>query len=383
MRPKNLVEILETGNLEEKIEAVRQLSGTLDRTELAAISRYAYFSEITSLRQAAEETLRKSSINYIPSLSSYFYVIPWDSGNIFEREDFEALYLQVLKRSEKFSQISAQSIKEILRDNPSTIVIFRAIAGYTLDEISFVLNLKYDVNFSKDHLQTIERQGSNASRGIIKRWNQVVDLIANLFYQSVDPTFLEVPPGIDQIKFRLLTDKFDTRNGWSGVTRAARERVSYQDLLYQRYIGGTFRQARDISSSLKADILEGPIEHLLRTNGIPFYKTEFREKVEGWDQAPDFFIPNKEAPKAIIEAKVAEDGGTARDKAARIKVLAGIAKSRGIGLISVVDGKGFRRINDVLLPIIAYSYGLIFSYSNKEEILNVPVIAQFIGTSKG
>lgn len=382
MKPKNLIKLLETGNLEEKIKAIKELSGTLDRTELAALSRYAYFSEILSLRQAAEEALRESSVNYIPSLSSYFYVIPWDARNIFEREDFEALYFQVVKRTKAFSEISEQSIREILRENPRTIVIFRAIAGYTLNEISFVLNLKYDVKFSKEHLQNIERQGSKASRGIIRRWNQILDHIANLFHKSVDPTFLEVPLGIDEAKFRLLTNKFDTRSGWSGVTRVAREGVPYQDLLYQRYIGGTFRQARDISSSFKANILEGPIEHLLRTKGIPYYKTELREKVEGWDQAPDFFIPNKEAPKAIIEAKVAEDGGTARDKAARIKVLASMAQPRGIALISVVDGKGFTRINDVLLPIIAYSYGLIFSHSNKEEILNVPVIAQFIGTSK-
>lgn len=43
----------------------------------------------------------------------------------------------------------------------------------------------------------------------------------------------------------------------------------------------------------------------------------------GYDEtaAPDFVIPDDE-PAVIIESKVAEDGGTARDKAARIQALA-------------------------------------------------------------
>ncbi|MCZ6492067.1 MAG: hypothetical protein O7A06_16240, partial [Acidobacteria bacterium] len=38
----------------------------------------------------------------------------------------------------------------------------------------------------------------------------------------------------------------------------------------------------------------------------------------GWDQAPDFFIPDELSPIAIIEAKVTSDDGTARDKVASI-----------------------------------------------------------------
>ena len=43
----------------------------------------------------------------------------------------------------------------------------------------------------------------------------------------------------------------------------------------------------------------------------------------------------------IIESKVAEDGGTARDKAARIKNASEAAKARGLLPCAVIDGKGW------------------------------------------
>ena len=142
------------------------------------------------------------------------------------------------------------------------------------------------------------------------------------------------------------------------------------DLLYQRYVGGTVRQALDMGSALKADILEEPIRVLLSDKRIPFYQTRPRERIEGWEQAPDFLIPSKELAEVVIEAKVAEDGGTARDKASRIERLARIAEAKNVVCIAVIDGKGFRRINDVLVPILVNCKGRVFSYSNLRELLH-------------
>jgi hypothetical protein len=163
------------------------------------------------------------------------------------------------------------------------------------------------------------------------------------------------------------------------VADKAKRGVAYSALLYQRYIGSVFGQAINASSSLKADLLEGPVERLLRERGVPYYRVGTREKVPGWEQAPDFFIPNKEEPKVVIEAKVAEDGGTARDKASRIERLSRAAYARNITLISVVDGLGFYRINDVLAPILGNSKGLVYTYKNLPEILQIPALRAFEG----
>jgi hypothetical protein len=45
------------------------------------------------------------------------------------------------------------------------------------------------------------------------------------------------------------------------------------------------------------------------------------EKVPGFAQSPDFCIPHEMNPAVVIEAKIMSDGGTARDKVARIKEL--------------------------------------------------------------
>src|SRR5712671_4330084 len=52
------------------------------------------------------------------------------------------------------------------------------------------------------------------------------------------------------------------------------------------------------------------------------------ERIPGFDQAPDFIIPDEFTPVALIEAKLAEDDGTARDKVTRVQRLRGRSATR-------------------------------------------------------
>ena len=60
-------------------------------------------------------------------------------------------------------------------------------------------------------------------------------------------------------------------------------------------------------------------------HGSVFRKTKRAERVPGYDQAPDFFVPDEFNPSIVIEAKITGDDGTARDKVARIERLTGCA----------------------------------------------------------
>jgi hypothetical protein len=71
-------------------------------------------------------------------------------------------------------------------------------------------------------------------------------------------------------------------------------------------------------SDLIGDNLESAIEEMLAKDGISFRKTRRAERLAGFDQAPDFIIPDEFSPRVIIEAKITEDDGTARDKVTRI-----------------------------------------------------------------
>ncbi len=81
----------------------------------------------------------------------------------------------------------------------------------------------------------------------------------------------------------------------------------------------------------------------------------------------------------MIEAKLAEDGGTAREKATRIQRLGVMCADRGMVLAAVIDGKGFRRYNDVLLPIIRNTGGRTHTLETLPEILDVADIANLAG----
>jgi len=64
-------------------------------------------------------------------------------------------------------------------------------------------------------------------------------------------------------------------------------------------------------------VVENAIEAVLTEAGISFRKTGRAERLEDFDQAPDFVVPNEFNPRIVIEAKLTEDDGTARDKVTR------------------------------------------------------------------
>src|SRR5205823_949284 len=116
-------------------------------------------------------------------------------------------------------------------------------------------------------------------------------------------------------------DKADTKGGLPSVQSLAQLGVPYPMLLYERFLGGPFAGHRNSISELVGAKLEVRVEESLTSAGISYRKTRRAEKVTGFDQAPDFIVPDEFAPKVVIEAKVAENDGTARDKVTRIQHL--------------------------------------------------------------
>jgi hypothetical protein len=71
-------------------------------------------------------------------------------------------------------------------------------------------------------------------------------------------------------------------------------------------------------AEMVGDVVESAIEDVLSKAGVSYRKTKRAERIAGFDQAPDFIIPDEFNPAVIIEAKLTEDDGTARDKVARV-----------------------------------------------------------------
>jgi hypothetical protein len=71
-------------------------------------------------------------------------------------------------------------------------------------------------------------------------------------------------------KFHSKLDKRDTIDGWKSVSKDSAG-VPYSALLYQRYVGGVWRQVQDAYSEIKGDNLaELPLAAMVDAVGVSY-----------------------------------------------------------------------------------------------------------------
>ena len=97
---------------------------------------------------------------------------------------------------------------------------------------------------------------------------------------------------------------------WSLIRSLSRLGVPYAMLLYERFLGRPFAGHRDSVSELVGNLLESAIAKVLDQSGIDSRQPKRAEKIAGFDQTPDFIVPDEYNPHVVIEAKVTEDDGT-------------------------------------------------------------------------
>jgi hypothetical protein len=170
-------------------------------------------------------------------------------------------------------------------------------------------------------------------------------------------------------------DKADTRAGLNNITHLATEGAPYAMLLYERFLGRPFAGHRDSVSELVGEVMENAVEDRLRKAGVSFRKTKRAERIEGFDQAPDFIIPDEWNPQVAIEAKITEDDGTARDKVTRIQHLAEISNQRHLNgqpsfqVIACIDGRGFGVRREDMRKLLAATHGKVFTLKTLDYLV--------------
>jgi len=149
----------------------------------------------------------------------------------------------------------------------------------------------------------------------------------------------------------------------------------YAMLLYERFLGRPFAGHRDSISDLIGGGLEAAIEDVLVAAGIHARKTKRRETLPGFDQAPDFIVPDEFNPRIVIEAKAAEDDGTVRDKVTRVQHLAEIAASRGSAsepafeVVACITGRGFGVRRKDMEKLILATRGKVFTLGTLDRLV--------------
>ena len=102
----------------------------------------------------------------------------------------------------------------------------------------------------------------------------------------------------------------------------------------------------------------------------------------GFDQAPDFIIPDEFNPHVVIEAKICEDDGTARDKVTRVQHLAEISASRQVNgkafeVVACIGGRGFGVRRGDMKKLLLATRGKVFTLRTLPSIIEFTDLSRF------
>ncbi len=318
---------------------------------------------------------------YCPSLEAEFAYVHWRSE--YELPEIETAYNLALEATNGFSAVKREELRDVLAKHPQTLRVFRLLLGFTTQELGEACALAAKslqlATVAATALTAAER-GRRLSLDSALTCATVIDL-------TMRRELFPARPGNSAL--RLKVDKPDTIQGWESVRRYAAEGVPLVVLLHQRAYGGAFRQLLDATSSARGDLLEEPVEDLFINNGIPHIRTGTGNQPEIEARfgltvrpAPDFvvFDPDTGGLRAVLECKVANDGGTARDKAARFRSLRTEAnRLGGVPLFAVLAGRGWRRTADALGPVIRDTDGRTFGAGTLARMLETDPFPSLCG----
>lgn len=316
---------------------------------------------------------------FVPQLTYDFAHVQWPDD--YEGEQFAADYAAARELTRAFRQVEPRQLAAAMAANPRVLRVLRLICGYTRPELAEASALAIGNEtggVSSAVIRTMETGGASRSvADACAKLSRTVDQVVRGELFPPDPT--------DESMLRTKQQKADTAAGWASVRDSAEKGVSYDVLLHQRLYGGAFRQIADASSSRVGRVLEDPVIELLELAGIDFIRTTSskNDKSEVSERfgitlslVPDFVIYKGTSLRAFLECKMINDGGTARDKAARFTNYRHEGmRLGGVPVIAVVDGAGWRRTQDALGPVIKACDGRVFTRASLHDLLSVEPLA--------
>lgn len=362
---------------------------TVDEVIEAAAGAESWDSRIAVIRLVPEQfgTAAQQEVYsaiarrvYVPSLAPDFAYVHWRPE--YELEPLRVAYDAAFASTAGFSRVEPEDLTRTLRDSPATLRVFRLILGFTMQEFSAASRLVAETTGAKP----ISAGGIRSIESGTQPKERVAELCSRLIHRAMHGELFGESPteGV-----RLKTSKPDTADGWNTVRDFATSGVPLPVFLHQRLYGGAFRQLLDATSTARGDILEDAVEMLFRDAEVPFIRTGSDNQEEIAKRfsltvrpAPDFVVFDKHgALRAILECKGANDGGTARDKAARFAALrTQAARLGGIPLFAVLAGLGWTRTSDALGPVVRDSDGRVFTIPTLQDMLTVQPFPALVGT---
>ena len=313
-------------------------------------------------------------------LGSEFLVLPKGDGFV-EYPVFERGYEALKNATDAFTEIEPDRILPVTVSNPIAIVVLRTMLGFTPPEWGYMTTQSSGINVSQKFIRSLDRKVRLNPESELNP-NGVTEERLNAMVQTACQLLKSKIPDLREDQLHRL-DKADTSLGSQGIQNLSMMGVPYAMLLYERFLGRPFAGHRDSVSELIGDSLESAIEDVLVQAGISYRKTGRAEKVEGFDQAPDFIVPSEYNPAVIIEAKITEDDGTARDKVTRIQHLGELSvagSSTGkpkFEVIACIGGRGFGERREDMKKLISATSGKVFTANTLNQLVDCTRLREF------
>ena len=314
------------------------------------------------------------------SLASEFLVLPKGEGFV-EYPHFEAGYEALKKVTSGFSTLPSGEIINLVCSTPICFIVIRAILGFTPPEWAYVTSQRKRLAITQGFARSLDRKvrvqplrpialdGTTRERLVA-----MIEVACELMQQGC--------PKVSGNNIHRL-HKADTTAGLQSIKSLSAMGAPYAMLLYERFLGRPFAGHRDSVSELVGDNLESAIEDVMSKAGISYRKTKRAERIPGFDQAPDFIVPDEFSPQVVIEAKITEDDGTARDKVTRIQHLGELSTAgmppgqQKYQVIACIAGRGFGVRREDMKKMLIATRGKVFTLKTLDHLVDNSKLAEF------
>jgi len=313
-------------------------------------------------------------------LESEFLIMPKGPGFL-EYPVFERGYEALKGATLGFSDFTSGKVLTVSLTQPVSLIVLRTMLGFSPSEWAYMATQRRGVRVSQGFARALDRSIRMRPKSPLKGRGLARERLKALVLTACELLEQGLPAVQGRQVHRL--SKADTEKGLVSVRNLAGMGAPYAMLLYERFLGRPFAGHRDSVSELVGDRLESAIEDVLTRAGISYRKTKRAERIAGFDQAPDFIVPSEFSPQVVIEAKITEDDGTARDKATRIQHLGelSVAGQRTgepkYEVVACLGGRGFGVRREDMKKVLAATRGKVFTMRTLGQMVRHTRLREF------
>lgn len=339
--------------------------------------KYPFEAEFDEIVEAPEAFITA----VFSSLASEFLIMPKGDGFV-GYPAFEEGYEALKQATGGFAAMNAPQVIASVLEKPIGLIVLRSMLGFTPPEWAYLAAQKAGLELSQGFARSLDRKVRLSPLRPLKPGTETLRRIEAMVGVACDMLVNGCPPVREDQLHRL--SKADTIGGLAAARGLGTIGVPYAMLLYERFLGRPFAGHRDSVSKLVGDGLESAIEDHLVKAGISYRKTKRAEKITGFDQAPDFMVPSEFNPKVVIEAKITEDDGTARDKVTRVQHLHSISRAGVLAgepprfdVIACIAGRGFGVRREDMRKLIEATGGKVFTPKTLDRLVECSALKAY------